>query len=366
MTNYSNIDEASSVVESEALAWIAQLNGDDVSEKDLAAFREWVNRSPAHQKEIKELSELWTGLNVLTVMDEPIRQADKVSRNLRKNQARKQWKRRLVLPALACAAAVSFLMASPLLRGADIESSSYEANMSVPLVFKTAKGEHQTHSLEDGSIITMNTDSHVEVDFTQGQRDVRLLKGEALFSVEHDEKRPFLVFANDGIVRAVGTEFSVHITDNAFDVLVSEGSVELSTLKPTKPVSAAIKTPANATKVASLGIIKAGHTAQVKDSKASIAIVSTEVIDAELSWRVGRLEFTGERLEEAIAEYTRYTDLNIIISDPELKKIKLGGAFPTGELDLFFKTLELQFGINVTRSADNLVYLTKSDPDVVK
>ena len=364
MTSFSNIDETSetsSVVESEALAWIAQLNGDDVSEKDLAAFREWVNRSPAHQKEIKELSELWTGLNVLTVMDEPIRQADKVSKQLRKNHARKHWKRRFVLPALVGALAMSAIMVSPLLRGDDIQSSTYEANMSVPLVFKTAKGESQTHSLEDGSVITMNTDSHIEVDFTQGQRDVRLLKGEALFSVAHDERRPFLVFANDGIVRAVGTEFSVHIKGNVFDVLVSEGAVELSTLKPTKPASAKVSLSSRATKVASLGIIKAGHAAQVKDSKASIAIVSNDVIDAELSWRVGRLEFTGEGLEEAIAEYTRYTDLNIIITDPELKTIKLGGAFPTGELDLFFKTLEVQFGIKVSQSADNRVYLAKSE-----
>ena len=364
MTNFSNIDgttEASSVVESEALAWIAQLNGDDVSEKDLAAFREWVNRSPAHQKEIKELSELWDGLNILTVMDEPIRQADKVSRQLRQNQARKDWRRRIILPALGGAMAMSFLVTSPLWRTTDIDNSTYVAQMSVPLVFKTAKGEHQTHSLEDGSVITMNTDSHIEVDFTQGQRNVRLLKGEALFSVEHDEKRPFLVFANDGIVRAVGTEFSVHIKDDFIDVLVSEGSVELSTLKPTKPISTTTTAPIKSTKVASLGIIKAGHAAQVKDSKASIAIVSTDMIDAGLSWRAGRLEFTGEGLEEAIAEYARYSDLNIIISDPELKDIRLGGSFPTNKLDLFFTTLEVQFGIKVTHASEGQIYLTKSE-----
>ena len=59
MTNFSTTDthsDISSLVESEALAWIAQLNGDHVTEKDLAAFREWVNRSPVHQKEIRELS----------------------------------------------------------------------------------------------------------------------------------------------------------------------------------------------------------------------------------------------------------------------------------------------------------------------
>lgn len=355
MADFSNTT-SSSLVEAEALAWVAQLNGDDVSEKDLAAFREWINRSPAHQKEIKELSELWSDLNVLTVMDEPIRQADKLSRHLRKKRARQDWRRRIMLPVLSCAAVLAVLAISPAFLSPNDDPVSYEAQVSVPLVFKTVKGEHQTHSLEDGSIITLNTDSYVEVDYTDGQRNIRLLRGEALFSVAHDEQRPFLVFANDGVVRAVGTEFSVHITDLAMEVIVSEGSVELSTLKPTTSETAASP---NVTKIASLGIIKAGHSAQVKNAQASIANVSDEVIDAELSWRVGRLDFTGEGLEEAIAEYTRYSDVNIVISDPELKNIRLGGSFPTNEPDLFLKSLEFNFGIKVEKGDDSQVYLSK-------
>ena len=364
MPNDSNADalsSASSLVEAEALAWIAQLNGDDVSEKDLAAFREWVNRSPAHQKEIKELSELWTGLNVLTVMDEPIRQADKLSKQLRKNRARQHWKRQILLPALSVAAILAIVVVAPTVLSRNDVPISYEAQLNVPLIFKTAKGEHQTHSLEDGSVITLNTDSYLEVDFTEGQRDIRLLKGEALFSVAHDEQRPFLVFANDGIVRAVGTEFSVHITDLAMEVIVSEGSVELSTLKPTKPATSTTEAPPNVAKVASLGIIKAGHSAQIKNAQASIANVSDEMIDAELSWRVGRLDFMGEGLEEALAEYTRYTDVNIKIIDPELKKIRLGGSFPTNEPDLFLKNLEVSFGIKVEKVGQSQVYLSKAN-----
>ena len=364
MTNFSNrntLSDASSLVEAEALAWIAQLNGDDVSEKDLAAFRDWVNRSPAHQKEIKELSELWSGLNVLTVMDEPIRQADKLSKQLRKKKARQHRRRQIILPAFSVAAILAIIAVSPAVLGPNDAPTSYEAQVNVPLIFKTVKGEQQTHSLEDGSVITLNTDSYVEVDFTEGQRDIRLLKGEALFSVAHDEQRPFLVFANDGIVRAVGTEFSVHITDFAMEVIVSEGSVELSTLKPTQPEMPETKVSSNITKVASLGIIKAGHSAQIIDSQASIANVSDEVIDAELSWRIGRLDFTGEGLEEAIAEYTRYSDMNIIIIDPELKDIRLGGSFPTNEPDLFLKSLELNFGISVEKADNSQVYLSKAN-----
>ena len=363
MSQFSHIEtdtDAASVVESEALAWIAQLNGDSVTEKDLAAFREWVNRSPAHQAEIRELAALWTDLNALTVMDEPIRQADAVSKRLRKQG---RWKRWAVLPVLAGAAAVCALVLSPVILPTDAGDETYQQAVNVPLVFKTAKGEHQVYSFEDGSIITLNTDSHIEVDFNKDQRDVRLIKGEALFTVAHDEKRPFLVFANDGIVRAVGTEFSVHLANDAIDVLVSEGSVELSTLKPTQPSLeqlSATQSSSGSPKVASLGIIKAGQTARVKSSEAAIALVSTEVIDAELSWRVGRIEFTGEGLEQAIDEYTRYTNLNIVIADPELNDIRLGGSFPTGETDLFFNTLELQFGINVDKSNGDTVYLTKA------
>jgi len=364
MTSFSDNNgqsETSSVVESEALAWIAQLNGDDISEKDLAAFREWVNRSPAHQKEIRELSEIWSDLNILTVMDEPIRKADKVSKQLRKNRARLQWKRRLLFPAAISVMALSAIFVFPLVTGNETPTSSYEANVSIPFVFKTAKGEHQTHTLEDGSIITLNTDSRIEVDYTNGQRNIRLLRGEALFSVAHDEQRPFLVFANDGIVRAVGTEFSVHITDAAMEVIVSEGSVELSTLKPTKPAtSVTTKASSSATKVASLGIIKAGHTAQIKNSQASIANVSEDVIDAELSWRVGLLEFKGEGLEEAINEFARYNELDITIVDPELKDFPIGGVFATDKFDSFLTGLPT-YGIKVEKAEDSRVFLSKAN-----
>ena len=102
-------NDKSSSVESEALAWIAQLDGDNVSEKDLAAFREWVNRSPAHAREIRELNSFWGELNVLTDMVDPIAEADAISRQLRRREHFRTWRRRLVFPvgALASLALIS-------------------------------------------------------------------------------------------------------------------------------------------------------------------------------------------------------------------------------------------------------------------
>ncbi len=365
MTNFSNrcsFSETSSLVESEALAWIAQLNGDNISEQDLAAFREWVNRSPAHQREIKELSQLWSGLNYLTTMDEPIRRADSVAKQLRKRQSRRVWFKRAIVPVCSFAIALIVVFGLPNVPTMSTDSilSSEEVRLNVPVFLKTEKGEFQVYTLEDGSKITLNTNSHIEVNFSKSQRDVRLLKGEAFFSVAHDEKRPFLVFANDGIVRAVGTAFSVHLKDDGINVLVSEGSVELSAIEPILPTSIMNYASDESAQMTSLGIIKAGHSAKIADRQASISIVSNETISSELSWRSGRLDFTGEGLEEAIKEYTRYTDQDIKIIDSEIKDIRVGGSFPTGETDLFFKTLELQFGIKVEKVEENSVSLSKA------
>src|SRR6185312_11131352 len=75
--------------------------------------------------------------------------------------------------------------------------------------YTTAIGEQRTCKLQDGSMVYLNTDSRLEVDFSKAVREVRLVRGEALFVVEHDTRRPFIVRSGDTSVRAVGTQFNV-------------------------------------------------------------------------------------------------------------------------------------------------------------
>ena len=94
--------------------------------------------------------------------------------------------------------------------------------------FSTQIGETRIVPLEDGSVITLNTDSEVSVRFTHSNRDIRLVRGEALFDVAKDAKRPFTVDANGTSVRAVGTSFTVSLLpDRPVEVLVREGVVEI-------------------------------------------------------------------------------------------------------------------------------------------
>jgi len=313
---------ASERIETEALAWIAQLSGDAFTEKDLAAFREWVQRSPAHEKEIKAIAALWGEMNVVTHLNAPIGEADRLARRLRRREGR--GKRIAMRAALAtiCASFVIGLNYSNLKPETAVIEDSVQtaAVVNVPVVFKSAVGEQQIHNLPDGSVITLNTNSHIDVDFTKAQRTVRLLKGEALFTVAKDASRPFVVVADNGIVRAVGTEFSVRLLS-----------------KNTK----------------SLGVITAGQTAKIASSKAVVALHPVAEIETKLAWKSGRLEFLGKPLEDVITEVGRYTDLEIIIDDPAIEDLSFGGAFMVGDTDLLFRTLESQYGISAVFSDNN-------------
>ena len=352
---FVNPDKSSSI-ESEALAWIAQLDGDNVSDKDLAAFREWVNRSPAHAREIRELNSLWDELNVLTDMVEPIAQADAVSRQLRRREYFKAWRRRLMFPVgtVAALAVVSFYVTnSQTTSPPDIVQT---AEVQLPKIYKTKIGQHQEYELADGSKVTLNTGSRIEVDFREDQRRIRLLEGEALFDVAHDTSRPFLVFAGDGIVRAVGTAFLVHLQGNEFDVIVSEGAVELSSVLPTPVVQTKSE---NSKKLASLGIVKAGHKAKYENSAASIATVSEVEMTAKMSWQNGLITFNGETLEEVVKEVSRYTELNIEIRDAELKALQVGGVFKSGDTESVFANLKANFNIDTMNIEPGSVVLVR-------
>ena len=125
-------------------------------------------------------------------------------------------------------AAALFAAYSLLGPGKEIEApdiGAYQAQYSSEI------GEFREIALPDGSEIGLNTNSRAEVDYKQEARFVRLLEGQAHFDVSHNPDKPFVVYANDIAVRAVGTAFAVYIReDGSVEVTVTDGQVELSSL----------------------------------------------------------------------------------------------------------------------------------------
>jgi len=90
--------------------------------------------------------------------------------------------------------------------------------------FVTGPGEHRTIALADGSQVVLNGGTRISLD-PRAPRAVALAQGEALFTVRHDEARPFVVTANGATLLDAGTMFNVVSQNGAMRVAVAEGAV---------------------------------------------------------------------------------------------------------------------------------------------
>ena len=342
-------------IEAEAMSWIAQLDGDEMSTADRIALRDWASRSPKHRSELRRLAELWYDF------DEAL-DAELFARNVEPSLRKTVGAAFKVRPKIAYgfaslaatalfAVAVFFAIPSNV-----VEPSVTQIAYSVPL------GENKIIALDDGSQIHANTESLLEVEYDDRQRIIRLIKGEAHFDVAHDETRPFLVYASGNVVRAVGTAFVVRIRQDETSVIVTEGKVELKKIArdseslddKVNPIPPVIK-PA---------LISAGEALVVKELNTLIMAeaqpISEVAIGKKLAWRNGMIIFDGETLEYVVDEISRYTDSEIVISDPEIRNMPFGGAFKAGEVDELLGALTASFNIKVERVDDNVVYLRKA------
>lgn len=353
-----NISNKSPDITSEACAWIAQLETGTMSPKDLAALKEWMGRSPRHLQEIRKLARLSEDTFLLSDMAGSISAAASESRaTFSSNAGLGNWSLRPVLTA--CAAAI-FVIGFGVFAAPRLLSPPPET-----FLIATQVGGLEERTLSDGSVVKLNTDSQVEIDFDRKQRRVRLLEGEVFFEVAHNSKRPFVVHAGDKLVEAVGTAFTVRWTEGDLSVTVSEGQVSFApTIIEIPPV--AIVTNANGeisetTKEVSTDaplLLSAGQKLLIdEDAKEPqlVAQVSPRELRSELSWQDGILDFPEKPLVEVISEINRYTNVRIEITDSELSQLKFGGVFRTGETQPLLDALEQAFNVRVERVSDTYV-----------
>jgi transmembrane sensor len=222
--------------------------------------------------------------------------------------------------------------------------------------YETAIGEQSTVNLADGTQIVLNTNSQIEVNYTDQYRLLRLERGEIHVQVAQDKGRPLSVIAGDKIVQAVGTAFSLEITsDQQIELVVTEGKVLVgvhqSPLGGMAKATPAVLAPSSVT-------VAAGEELTLGAPEEEITEVSPEEIEIKLSWRQGNLIFRGESLEEAVTEIGRYTTVEFVILDDDIKKVRIAGLFKAGDVDGLLATLSENFDISYQRTDDGKILLT--------
>ncbi|PCI49638.1 MAG: hypothetical protein COB49_04685 [Alphaproteobacteria bacterium] len=339
-------DTKDDIIRVQASNWIAKIDGDNLTQEDLSDFIEWVRRSPRHEEELKHQAVIWDTLDEILNVKAATSNKEKQSRTF------SFWP----MPALTAIAATVIVLFV-----IGISSFTPLDDTDSPLIsagiYSTQIGEKRNITLSDGSIITLNTDGEVEVDIQPDSRNIRLIKGEAFFKVAHDKSRPFQVTVGSAVIKALGTTFDVHMRDNKIVVLVEEGHVQLSSLL-TSLIETEL-TQKNSKEPMTIAIISAGQSVTFDPVEDEVEKNNNADIIKKLAWRNDMLVFDGDSLEFVLQDVSRYTKQNFIITEPELRKLRISGYFPTGKTKALLATLEQSFDIIVTKIDDEYIYISR-------
>ncbi|WP_427791642.1 FecR family protein [Brevundimonas diminuta] len=292
-----------------AAEWVIRLSAGDVAPCDHAAFEAWRDADPAHEAAYEREAAAWTGLDRLRALrpgngfPDPDLLAPRRSTS-RPAQRTASWRR-------PWAVAAGFILMFGLV-------TTLTVSTLISPAYATAVGERRVVVLPDRTRMELNTNSKVVVRYRRGQREVELVRGEAVFEVAAD-RRPFIIATPDGRLAAGGAELAVRlISADEASVVVRQGKV-------------AAMNPAGR-EVASL---TRAQTALLNDGQAHVHTVDPGEVDRRLAWRQGAIALDGQSLAEACAEFNRYNDQKIILMDAETASLKLGGYFRTSDIDGF-------------------------------
>jgi transmembrane sensor len=205
--------------------------------------------------------------------------------------------------------------------------------------------------MQDGSRVILNTDSALRIAVTDRQRRIDLERGEAFFEVAPDPKRPFIVQVGHGRVIAVGTQFSVRREDDRTQVIVSEGTVRFENDNLARAGGSRDRAAANSSGL----LLPAGTIARTQSDDVLVQQKPAAEIEQSLTWRSGLLTFRNTPLADAIAEFNRYNTRKIVIEDPSIAALEVGGIFRSTNLDTFVRLLEQGFHIHATVAGDRIV-----------
>lgn len=323
-------------IDLEALRWLALMERGPLGPQEQRLFAVWVAADIRHQGaliraqaaslRLDRLAALAGGRSLL----EPLPHETSL---LQKNTTRRRM--------LAAAASAAGLMGL----GAWLERGRIEEAWG-DTRYASGVGELKKVVLADGSVITMNTQTELHVRYTGERRDIRLVRGEAMFAVAHDAKRPFAVRVGEWSAVAVGTAFVVRQLDEpTTDVTVTEGIVQLL------PVDRRVSDAGPRLTANQKAVIGA-------DGKVAVGQVSDSQIGQQLAWRTRLVVFAGETLRQALGEMNRYSHRPIVVDDPTLAERRIVGVFSTTDTQTFVSAMTATLGVEAV-GRGNVVLLRR-------
>ena len=315
--------------EAEAAAWFARL-GDGACAPDAhAGLSQWRAERPANAAALAEMDALWSDLGEVATLSfyddgKKATSGSQAANDEPGNSASSGARSRLWWPAGVAAAVAALIFIFVGLNPFDN-----------PLTFETPVGGRQIASLPDHSRVILNTNSKVAARYTDDKRLITLNRGEALFEVSKDPRRPFVVRTHLGTVTALGTKFVVRDRGNAMEVTLLSGKVVVDPEREGR--ASFIMTPGQRVRI--------GTTGSTAVDKPSLSAVT--------AWRDGRLVLQDASAVGAIGEMNRYGQKTIALGpSANVAKCRVSGVFRVADTVRFAHILARICGLRLERHDD--------------
>jgi transmembrane sensor len=294
----------------EAAGWLAALDAGSVTPQ---AFEQWRAADPRHAVAFAQVAHAFEQVERLRAFED-----------------------RAVKPRAPAINRRHMLRAGVMAGGASVAGALLAVRASAREHAETAVGERRGLVLDDGTRVELNTGTRISWRTDKNGSHIWLERGEIGLAVSAASHSKLKLDAGGQRFTLAAGRFNVRQEPESVDLLVLEGAADSGKGDH----------------------LAAGAMARVIGQSVAVRPADPVTLDRARSWKDGQLVFEGESLDFVVAEFNRYLDRKIVIADPALSRIRMGGRFTTTDPTDLLTALKASFDIQSQRSANGAITLT--------
>ena len=317
-----------------AARWFLRMQDADIDSPERTQFEHWLMQNELHQREYASIVDTWNGID-------SIDELKKIAAAKQANQFLNQQKRSKKIKNAMTALSVCFILVFAGLFGFE-QYQQWLLKPTMQMASESSATQILTQKLDDGSEITLNASTKIEVTYYRHQRHIALLQGEAIFNVTKDNDRPFIVETNTAKIKVLGTRFAVNKLSQLVRVSVDHGSVQVESKSPVNTI-----------------ILHNGQVAEVAQEKGGLQSVKLKHTFAEdfFKFATGTVVFNQANIVEIADTLSRYGQRNVTAQGNSEEKIS--AVLNTKDIETFIHTLPKIAKVTVKQTQGSTVIQSK-------
>lgn len=310
-----------------AIGWFIRIKEAEADDPLRSKFEQWLMASAAHQQAYADVAKVWASFDSPSDLE---KLADVADQDAFFQQSTRSRKIKNVIAGALAAVAIGV--------GGLVAFQTWHAQPVMQMVAQVEIGQVQSQRLEDGTLMTMNTGTDIEVTYYRDRRLVTLKRGEAIFEVARDEARPFIIDSGKAKITVLGTRFAVNRLHKLVRVSVDHGTVKV------EPQHVGDATQASAL------ILHDGEVAEVKQDATKPVHSHHQASDA-FAFEKGMVIFEQADLDEIAETLSRYRKLPLVAEQPLSGKIHISSMLKTNAIETFIHQMPEMAPVQIVPTA---------------